>query len=224
MPLPGLLSPHRLLFFSFFLPFFFFLLFSFSPTSSRFSLSFVFLFSKQESEFNLIKCRSFLVFVAAAAPVPVPVPVLSLSTLPSPYDRLSPDHAGLYTGINVIKDSGQTLLIARLITPKLFLPPHGLSRIAVFSRASSLDIDPPPPSPALSRSYIKRAIIFLVTPITAILKFRIRVSFHLSIRRTFLILFVVISITIQSVLLIVVRNTLTICFNIISKKQSSPAT
>ena len=157
MPLPGLLSPHRLLFFSFFLPFFFFLLFSFSPTSSRFSLSFVFLFSKQESEFNLIKCRSFLVFVAAAAPVPVPVPVLSLSTLPSPYDRLSPDHAGLYTGINVIKDSGQTLLIARLITPKLFLPPHGLSRIAVFSRPSSLDIDPTPPPLPRAISFVYQA-------------------------------------------------------------------
>ena len=86
VPLPGLLSPIVFFFFSFFLFFSFF-----SPTSRRFSLSFVFLFPKQESEFNLIKCRSFLVFVAAA------VPVLSLSTLPSPYDRLSPDHRPAYT-------------------------------------------------------------------------------------------------------------------------------
>lgn len=52
VPLPGLLSPSA----SFF-----------SPPGSQFSLFFVFFFSKQEGEFNLIKCRSFLVFVAAAA-------------------------------------------------------------------------------------------------------------------------------------------------------------
>ena len=48
-------------------PPFSFCFFFFSPPGSQFSLFFVFFFSKQEGEFNLIKCRSFLVFVAAAA-------------------------------------------------------------------------------------------------------------------------------------------------------------